>query len=164
MLFFWPAHFADSVSFFNTGLDFLDTIRLVNYIRSEVKAGNKTPDVSSKSLFADDVYMKPVLEDDALLYSLDDITDEPLSENDGSQQADKRVLELEEELSRLRSQFAEYRIAVQKSMEDQIDKENDRPSSTDKTSARHNEAESDYFTSYSYNGTALDFMSREIWC
>lgn len=30
------------------GLDFLDTIKLVNYIRSEVKAGNKNPDVSTK--------------------------------------------------------------------------------------------------------------------
>lgn len=57
-------------------LDFLDTIKLVNYVRSSVKDGNTTPDVSSKEKFQDEAYLKPVLEDDALLYSLDDIEDE----------------------------------------------------------------------------------------
>ena len=53
-------------------LDFLGSIRLVNYIRAEVKRGNTTPDTSSKQLFAADDYLQSVLEDDALLFSLGD--------------------------------------------------------------------------------------------
>lgn len=138
-----------------TDLDFLDTIKLVNYVRSEVKAGNKTPDVSAKSKFADDAYLKPVLEDDSLLYSLDDI-----SENQGEyaapgSEAERRVLELQEDLERLQSQFSEYRLAVQKSMEDQLTKEDEKlePGASVKSSAtdKIEEADADYFSSYSYN-------------
>jgi protein arginine N-methyltransferase 3 len=54
------------------GLEFLDLIRLVNYIRSEAMMGNLKPDVSSKTQFEDEKYLKPVLEDDAVLFSLED--------------------------------------------------------------------------------------------
>ncbi|KAL5365424.1 S-adenosyl-L-methionine-dependent methyltransferase [Aspergillus floccosus] len=133
-------------------LDFLDTIKLVNYVRSQVKQGNKNPDVSSKDKFADELYLKPVLEDDALLYSLDDIDDE---EQTAGTEAERRVIELQEDLERLQTQFSEYRIAVQKSMEEQLTKEDETleasgPSKRSQNKA--NEAESDYFTSYSGNG------------
>lgn len=137
-------------------LDFLDTIKLVNYVRSEVKAGNKTPDVSSKSKFEDDAYLKPVLEDDALLYSLDDITEEENQDAAPGSDAERRVLELQEDLERLRVQFSEYRLAVQKSMEDQLTKEDEKlePGASVKHGSakdRIQEADADYFTSYSYN-------------
>lgn len=82
-------------------------MKLVNYIRSEVKKGNRSPDVSSKSLFEDDIYLKPVLEDDALLYSLEDLEDEPETVDggvhvaNGRSSAEKRIIELQEELERL---------------------------------------------------------------
>jgi protein arginine N-methyltransferase 3 len=47
-------------------------MKLVNYIRSEVKAGNLAPNVSNASAFQDQKYLLPVLEDDPLLYSLHD--------------------------------------------------------------------------------------------
>ncbi|KAL2001115.1 hypothetical protein VTN02DRAFT_2220 [Thermoascus thermophilus] len=145
-------------------LDFLGSIRLVNYIRSEVKAGNAKPDVSSRTLFEDDIYMKPVLEDDALLYSLEDLEDEPenaaegkKSETDKERDAEKRVLELQEELERLRGQFSDYRLAVQRSMNERL-LEDEGPSSSstskrdaEKATDRIQEADSDYFTSYAYN-------------
>ncbi|KAJ5104137.1 hypothetical protein N7532_004666 [Penicillium argentinense] len=136
------------------GLDFLDSIKLVNYIRSQVKAGNTTPDVSSKSRFEDDAYMKPVLEDDALLYSLDDIAEEQNEDAAPGGDAERRVLELQEDLERLQTQFSEYRTAVQKSMEDQLTKEDEKlePGVSAKSSAdKTEEVDADYFSSYSYN-------------
>jgi protein arginine N-methyltransferase 3 len=138
-------------------LDDLDTIKLVNYIRSEVKAGNSTPDVSSKDKFEDDAYLKPVLEDDALLYSLGDIADEEAGEVGGTQ-AERQVIALQEELERLQVQFSEYRVAVQKSLEEQLTKEDEKLASTPDQAAvaraakKTDEVDSDYFSSYSYNG------------
>ncbi|KAJ5674079.1 Ribosomal protein arginine N-methyltransferase rmt3 [Penicillium macrosclerotiorum] len=147
-------------------LDFLDTIKLVNYVRSEVKAGNSTPDVSSKSKFADDAFLKPVLEDDALLYSLDDIADNDGEDAAPGSEAEKQVLELQEELERLQSQFSEYRLAVQKSMEDQLSKEDEKlePGATIKRPAkdRLQDADADYFVSYSYNGIHESMLKDAI--
>ncbi|KAI6914690.1 hypothetical protein KC318_g1031 [Hortaea werneckii] len=56
-------------------LDFYSTLRLINYIRSQVATGNTKPDCSSPQAWMDDKYMQPVLEDDALLYSIDDLAD-----------------------------------------------------------------------------------------
>ncbi|KAK3628382.1 Ribosomal protein arginine N-methyltransferase rmt3 [Elasticomyces elasticus] len=62
-------------------LDFIATIQLINYIRSEVKSGltSLNPSISEADLnpdvFKQDKYMQPVLEDDALLYSIDELAD-----------------------------------------------------------------------------------------
>ncbi|KAJ5093073.1 hypothetical protein N7456_008934 [Penicillium angulare] len=148
-------------------LDFLDTIKLVNYVRSEVKSGNKIPDVSSKSKFADDVYMKPVLEDDALLYSLDDITEEQGEEAAPGSEAERRVQELQEDLERLQTQFSEYRLAVQQSMEDQLTKEDDKldasaPSGSSNGATKAQEIDEDYFASYAYNGIHESMLKDAI--
>ena len=63
------------------GLEFLQKIKLVNYLRSESRKGNTQPDVSSAELFADDQYLQPVLEDDAVLYHLDEL-ESPTNEED----------------------------------------------------------------------------------
>lgn len=130
----------------------MDTIKLVNYIRSQVKAGNQNPDVSSKDKFADELYLKPVLEDDALLYSLDDIDDEAEQPAAGTE-AERRVSELQEDLERLQTQFSEYRIAVQKSLEEQLSQEDEKLGSGTFKKADNgvSEEDSDYFSSYSYN-------------
>jgi protein arginine N-methyltransferase 3 len=124
-------------------------------VRTQVKAGNKTPDVSSKSQFEDDAYLKPVLEDDALLYSLDDIVEEQAVDETSGGDADRRVLELQEELERLQTQFSEYRTAVQQSLEDQLTKEDEKlqPNAAKKTTDKTEEVDADYFSSYSYNST-----------
>ncbi|PYH82803.1 S-adenosyl-L-methionine-dependent methyltransferase [Aspergillus uvarum CBS 121591] len=138
-------------------LDFLGTIKLVNYVRSQVKQGNMSPDVSSKDKFDDELYLMPVLEDDALLYSLDDIDEEGL-EAAGETDAERRVIELQEDLERLQTQFSEYRDAVQKSMEEQLSKEDEKLKANPnaptarRTTSKIEEADADYFVSYSYNG------------
>lgn len=140
-------------------MDFIGTIKLVNYIRSQVKSGNKSPDVSSSKVFESDEYLKPVLDDDALLYSLDDIDDvndvEEQPQTINASATDSRVLELQEELERLQIQFSEYRLAVQKSMEEQLSEEDEKlvkagPSTRD--IGKIEDADSDYFSSYSFNG------------
>lgn len=147
---------------FPSGLDFLGTIRLVNYIRSEVKAGNLTPDVSSAALFDDARYLRPVLEDDALLYSLDDLSEELKDEGGntpGSKHAEttdptSRIRELEEELERMRGDFEEYKTIVKRSLDKELSSaaSNTGGKSEASGSGRFHEAESGYFTSYSYNG------------
>ncbi|KAH9825931.1 arginine N-methyltransferase 3 [Teratosphaeria destructans] len=55
-------------------LDFYGAVRLINYIRSLVAAGDAArPDTSDKALWQDEKFMKPVLEDDALISSLYDV-------------------------------------------------------------------------------------------
>lgn len=142
-------------------LDFFGTVKLVNYIRSEVKAGNAKPDVSSRSLFEDDKYMIPTLEDDALLFSLDDISDEQLrvgEENEKSDDPVGRVEELERELSRLRGEFAEYKDMVKKSLEKELN--NDDGNLQGAGSKRLERAEEGYFSSYSYNSMSQCFRAQ----
>ncbi len=55
------------------GLDEYDIIRVINFVRAEVKAGRDPRDTLAASSsggarpWADDAYLRPVLEDDALL-------------------------------------------------------------------------------------------------
>jgi hypothetical protein len=59
------------------GLDFYATIKFVNFIRAEILSGKDRPDVSDAAAWADDKFLQPVLEDDALLFTLDDLDDGP---------------------------------------------------------------------------------------
>ena len=61
-----------------TELDFFATIQLVNYVRSQVRQGVTVVDfatASSGTPWTDEKYLQPVLEDDALLYSIDELAD-----------------------------------------------------------------------------------------
>lgn len=145
-------------------LDLIETIKLVNYIRSQVKAGNLQPNVSSKSLFDEDLYLKPTLEDDALLYNLEDLEDDNVGTVENKKQnAEKRVVELQEELDRLQGQFSEYRLAVQRSMNEQLWLEDETVvpdpatgnSQLETVADKTREADLDYFSSYSYNGMSV---------
>jgi hypothetical protein len=63
-------------------LDFYASIKLVNYIRSEVLAGKDKPDVEDPAAWADDKFLQPTLEDDALLFSLDELDESLLSDEE----------------------------------------------------------------------------------
>ncbi|KAI5367243.1 Putative Zinc finger protein [Septoria linicola] len=67
-------------------LDFYSSMKLVNYLRAEVKAGKTKPDVSDASAWADDKYLQPTLEDDALLFNLDDIDERPVPDADATKE------------------------------------------------------------------------------
>lgn len=150
------------------GLDFYECVKLVNYLRSEVQRGNTKPDVSSKSLFDDDVYLKPVLEDDALLFSLDGILQSAKHDDkleNGlrlepakavEQDAFQRITDLEAQLQQLSSQFANYRLAVGKTLDERWDdREGNTAASTTPEQQAHRNDDTHYFDSYAYNGMTV---------
>lgn len=111
--------------------------------------------------------MMPVLDDDALLYSLDDIADEQLpvkedkEEASGSVDPADRAQELERELSRLRGEFAEYKNMVTKSLEKDINEEDGAQGPSLK---RFERAEDGYFSSYSYNSKYGHIQVKGLIC
>ena len=147
-------------------LDYLGLVKLVNYVRSEERKGTQNVRlvIDDDSVFQDDRYLLPVLEDDALLYSLEDIlesdssdrqaVDRPLANGLSEDKTVARVVELEEELRRLQQQFKDYKETVDKTLESRWNSSdsNDGPS---RAAENHNESkheDTDYFKSYSYNG------------
>lgn len=146
-------------------------MKLVNYVRCEVRNGNKSPNVSSKSAFNDDLYLQPVLEDDALLYSLEDVTGEieaskdPLTNgdkmNDHHCSATERVVELENELKWTRAALAQYEEMASRVVEKQLNNDTGSPESSRADSMSYIKAsapkddDSHYFDSYSYNGKSM---------
>jgi protein arginine N-methyltransferase 3 len=147
-------------------LDFYSSIKLVNYIRDQVKSGNTKPDVSSAALFADDKYLRPVLEDDALLFSLDDLSDSVPEAETGSKEAagqstdTDKIAELERQLQAVSSQFSDYRLQVEETLEKRWNdaegssraKQLKSGDSNGDTKSDGIDFEGDYFESYSYNG------------
>ena len=158
-------------------LEDLDLIKLVNYIRTHVKAGNIKPDISSKSCFEGDIYLKPVLEGDALLYSLDDVFDSESAHVKNPLQVE--VDALREQLSQLQSQFTAYRIDVQESLLQNLNSDPThanangdltKPSSSTqrKDQLRNNNVstivtpDSSYFSSYSHPSIHRTMISDSI--
>lgn len=141
----------------NLFLDFYGSIKLVNYIRTKVHSGEKVTSAISKEDLNDEKYLKPVLEDDALLFSLDDLPE--VAQANGLETADNgqlvaRVSELEEELRRIQSQFDDYRTTVKQTLDERW---NDKaPVGPSRSSIVEPEEKRDddshYFSSYSYNG------------
>ena len=160
-------------------LDFYGTIKLVNYIRSMVSSGKADIGVPTKADIADDKYLQPVLANDALLFSLGDLPEENnatiereaivnLIENDeNGRQSSKRVQELEEELARVQTQFSDYRLTVEKTLDarwsDQDSKllsssaikSGSSPTTSNELEEKKRDDDSHYFSSYSFNGTSL---------
>lgn len=148
------------------GLDFYESIKFVNYIRSQVKSGNLKPDVSSASFFSDDRYLQPVLEDDALLFSLDDLSssqaeDESVVKDTGEISAQEKITELEKQLDSARHQFHVYQLQVEETLEKRWNEAEgtSRPKASvstikdGETKSDGIDFEGDYFESYSYNGS-----------
>ncbi|KAF4627773.1 hypothetical protein G7Y89_g10383 [Cudoniella acicularis] len=144
------------------GLDFYGNVKLVNFIRSRVHNGQLIePDISRKD-FNDESFLKPVLEDDALLFSLDELPEiveipqesSTLDKGKGVERSTgelvARVSELEEELRRIQFQFDDYRATVKETLDKKWDDKNTSgPSGAGKEEKRDDD--SHYFSSYSYN-------------
>lgn len=146
------------------GLDFYGNIRLVNFIRSEFQNGKELRSDITRELFEDDKYLKPILEDDAVLFSLDELPEipghvpEPRELNGKDPSSDSgslvaRVAELEEELRRIQVQFDNYRATVSETLDDRWnDKLTTGPSKSEpEPKEEKRDDDSHYFTSYSYN-------------
>ena len=151
-------------------LEFYQAIKLVNYIRSEVKNGNINPDLSSVANFQDEKYLKPVLEDDALLFTLDDVLLHLKEQESTSRNLldtispEDRIARLENELSQVKAQYKSYRQTVEEVVDARWNAAHEALSSDDKNykqSALSNEqpiSEEDYFKSYGDYGKLTPLM------
>ncbi|KAJ3498524.1 hypothetical protein NLG97_g1053 [Lecanicillium saksenae] len=146
------------------GLEFHDAIKLINFIRSCTQEKQSLPQTITNQDFSDDKYLKPVLDNDALLFSLDEIlAEQPKNEESGSAE-DKSSLgprnkQLEEELAAVKEQFAAYRLAVEETLDKRWGDEND----TTKSGNEKKKDPSDYyFESYAYNDIHETMLKDEI--
>lgn len=157
-----------------TDLDFYHTIKLINYIRNRIiKHRDAPPEVirdlelgTMRSALAEERYLQPVLEDDPLLFSFEDeIDDEEEQAKDIS--AEKKVKVLEEQLDKLRSEFAEYKEIVHRNFAETLKERMDAPTGEGSSDEKGNvstarqatengekvrDDDSHYFSSYARNG------------
>ncbi|KAJ4211433.1 Ribosomal protein arginine N-methyltransferase rmt3 [Fusarium solani] len=101
-------------------LDFHGAVKLVNFVRDHVKNGSPVPKEISEKDLEDEKYLRPVLENDALIFSLDEVLENITSEgSEGAKDSDlvARNKELEEELERVKNQFASYRLTVEETLD-----------------------------------------------
>ena len=132
-------------------------IKFVNYVRSQVKDGKAKPETENPASWDDEKFMQPVLEDDALLFSVDELESmEAGDANTGKQpeasssnNATDEVAQLKEQLSKLQSKFDVYREQVSETLEKRW---SDAPSKDDGAAeAKAKRYDDSYFDSYSFN-------------
>jgi len=129
-----------------------------------VRAGRNPSNDLSKADFDKDDYLKPALEDDALLFSLEDVLEAGTATGGSNDAVDgdvsgSEVEQLRQQLSELEARFGEYRAEVARTLDDRW---NDKSTSAGPSSSQTGDAESasdhrrdrDYFSSYSYAGTS----------
>ncbi|KAI1869036.1 uncharacterized protein JN550_006023 [Neoarthrinium moseri] len=106
-------------------LDFHGSVKLVNYIRHRVHEGSPVTEDISKADFDQDQFLKPVLDDDAVIIGLFDLPDvvpegAPAAEGQGASVVDdllQRNTQLQEELARVTAQFESYRATVAETLD-----------------------------------------------
>lgn len=143
-------------------------------VRQQVHEGATLPNEISSTDIADDRYLKPVLDDDALILCLDDL---PRSSEDASPRrfdnSDHAIQDsapdssslliensqLREKLELLSKQFQSYREAVQETLDQrwgEDEAEGTHAQQTDKIQVKKQRDDSDYyFESYAHNGTLM---------
>lgn len=148
------------------GVDFYGNIKLVNFIRSQVHSGNPVSSLTiSREEFEDEKFLKPVLEDDALLFNLDElpeVQETTAGTGNGKEAAADsgylvaRISELEEELRRIQSQFDDYRITVKQTLDERWNEKSasglSGSGNVEVEKEEKRDDDSHYFSSYSYNG------------
>ena len=160
-------------------LDDLDLMKLVNYVRQEVKAGRSIVSITTKSQFEDNNYLQPILQDDAVLYSLEDAfanqERHPLP-NGSDLQAE--VDSLRQQLASLRTQFETYRTDIQSTLLADLSTDTSQPSSSKSVprplskpitgvlpTSHHSQSladDADYFTSYATTSIHHTMLSDTV--
>lgn len=154
------------------GLETFGMIKLINFVRSQVLQGLLHPDLSSGKFLEGDAYLRPALEEDALLYSLDDLLDfckkqainrlpSTLAEATVSQE---QVQDMIRERNYLREQAIYYRSALQKTYLEKMEMQEhnlgrsgqqDISDGNSGPSSPENDNDVHYFSSYAFNGKTL---------
>ncbi|KAF3766006.1 hypothetical protein M406DRAFT_88807 [Cryphonectria parasitica EP155] len=116
------------------GLDFYGSIKLVNFVRSTVKEGKPLPEQISEADISDERFMMPVLADDAFIMCLDDL---PSSSPDAAAEGKGKAVDeevtaepsesavLRAQLDEMTRQFANYRLAVEQTLDKRWHAEDD---------------------------------------
>ncbi|KAL8695184.1 MAG: hypothetical protein Q9224_003439 [Gallowayella concinna] len=144
-------------------------IKLINYVREQVSQGLFRPDASPEDFLEGDRYMKPFMEDDALLYSVDEIFDVATEQahrvaNGSASESSKEALPPEEvqdllkQNKQLREQVLYYRQAYQEAYLKTLEPESNvnHPSQQSANGAngaipvKDKDHDSHYFTSYDH--------------
>ncbi|KAI0397178.1 S-adenosyl-L-methionine-dependent methyltransferase [Xylariaceae sp. FL0594] len=106
-------------------LDFHGCVKLVNFIRQRVHEGLPVSEAISHSDIDSDAYLKPVLDDDAVIIGLFDLPElDPVPEARNAESGAlvndllKRNAELEERLAEVVSQYENYRATVSKTLDE----------------------------------------------
>ncbi|KAL8851933.1 MAG: hypothetical protein Q9221_003144 [Calogaya cf. arnoldii] len=149
------------------GLETYGMIKLINYVREQVSQGLFRPDVSPETFLEGDRYMKPFMNDDALLYSIDDILDvanqtAPSSAKDSSNErmSDEEIQELLKQNHELREQVKYYRNAYQEAYLENLDLKERKGSEPKEHSTNHayngeqpkrKDHDTHYFSSYDHS-------------
>lgn len=138
---------------------------------------------SAEEFVNEDKYFRPVLEDDALLFSVDDILEMAQATQNGKSSTKStpeqsniaKIKELEEDLARLQAQFADYRNAVSTTLEERWNERGTAAGQAGSTGvvgqltttstepvkpARDDDTH--YFDSYSYNGTFIMLLCHPM--
>jgi protein arginine N-methyltransferase 3 len=140
-------------------LDFLGAIKLVNFIRLQLKSNIALPTEISLGDIEDDCYLKPVLENDAVIYSLDEVlestndassTEPSGAVDESSSELHKHNKSLEAELNSIRESFANYRLAVEQTLDRRW---GDDTIPIASASGKEKDSSGYYFESYAAHGT-----------
>ncbi|EAQ83906.1 hypothetical protein CHGG_10310 [Chaetomium globosum CBS 148.51] len=157
-------------------LDFHGCVKLINLVRKAVKAGATTPAEITAEHLADDSLLIPVLEDDALIFCLDELPEPGNGQAGAGAVADGKGAEtsngapavdellhknaqMQAELENLTKQFTNYRLAVEQTLDKRwgVDEEGEKsgsPKTAAAASADAEEAVRDdsayYFESYDH--------------
>lgn len=131
----------------------------MNFIRSEVKAGNKPTKFDSAVSFSDDRYLQPVLEDDAVLFSIDDLPtsdhaeEPPLPSVEPTSHSE--TPDLEQQLRTLKVEYEQYRNQVDSILEKRWSSDDSVAAGSSKQPgnqpSKQDRIDDGYFDSYSYN-------------
>jgi protein arginine N-methyltransferase 3 len=151
----------------------------VNSVRQRVHEGVTLPDEITLNEIEDDRYLKPVLDDDALILCLDDLP-EPTAPTGGIKQVEASAedlircnAELQNELEALAKRFNNYRLAVQQTLDTRWGEDDaDNPSNSTAAPAAAQESSvtgkggndysESYFASYARNGEYTASICRAI--
>ncbi|KUI67800.1 Ribosomal protein arginine N-methyltransferase rmt3 [Cytospora mali] len=127
------------------GLDFFGGIKLVNFIRSTVKEGEKLPEqISEADIQDDEKWMIPVLQDDAFIMCLDDLPTSSGAQDETPAELDSNTAALQAKIDELTKQFANYRFAVEQTLDKRWHAD-DEPSQPSAVSQKEKKDESQYY-------------------
>ncbi|CAG8466703.1 5633_t:CDS:10 [Funneliformis caledonium] len=148
-------------------LDFYQCIRLINYIRQQVLEKSEITIPNIREILNDDVYLKPTLEEDPLLYdqSIDVDPTTPLEHEllKKLRLSEERLFNTEVRLKTIESQFDEYRSMVKESFfEVYSDLVSERSTKSLKGSSCYEDRTNYYFNSYAKNDIHEEMLKDRI--